>query len=139
MNIAIRYHSRSGNTKKVADAIAKAVGVKAEACITPLKEQADILFIGGAIYAAGIDDSLRTFVQSLDASKVSRAVIFSTTAVKTSAYSNIKKLLEDKGIKVSDKEFHCRGQFTALHRGRPNDADLKAASDFAMAVVNNIT
>ena len=29
MNYAVRYYSRSGNTKLVADAIAKAAGVKA--------------------------------------------------------------------------------------------------------------
>lgn len=138
MTIAVRYHSRSGNTKKVAETIAKAAGVKAETCSVSLDYPVDILFIGGAVYAGGVDDSLRTFIQSLDKSKVSEAVIFSTAALKPSAYSNIKKLFEEKEIKVSDKEFHCRGQFTVIHRGRPNDADLKMAAEFAEKVVDNI-
>lgn len=138
MTIAVRYHSRSGNTKKVAEAIGKAVGVKAETCSISLDNPVDILFIGGAVYAGGVDSSLHTFIHSLDKSKVSEAVIFSTAALKPSAYSTIKKLLEQKGIKVSDKEFHCRGQFTVIHRGRPNDADLKMAAGFAKSVADRI-
>ena len=38
MKIAVRYYSRGGNTKKLADAIAKAVGVEALTADTPLKE-----------------------------------------------------------------------------------------------------
>ena len=62
MNIAVRYYSRSGNTKAVADAIAAAAQVQAvsvdqdDAAIT---EPVDVLFIGGALYAYGLDSSLK--------------------------------------------------------------------------------
>ena len=46
MKIAVRYFSRGGNTKKLADAIAKAVGVDAETTSVPLTEDVDILFLG---------------------------------------------------------------------------------------------
>ena len=35
MNIAVRYYSRGGNTKKIAEAIAKAVGVEAKTVSEP--------------------------------------------------------------------------------------------------------
>lgn len=35
MKIAIRYHSRTGNTKKLADAIGSAVNVRAEQRMSP--------------------------------------------------------------------------------------------------------
>ena len=54
MNCAVRYYSRSGNTKLVADAIAKAAGVKAvstDSSEAQICEPVDVLFIGGALYA----------------------------------------------------------------------------------------
>lgn len=61
MNCAVRYYSRSGNTKLVADAIAKAAGVKAvstDSSEAQICEPVDVLFIGGALYAYGIDENL---------------------------------------------------------------------------------
>ena len=37
-------------------------------------------------------------------------------------------------VKLSDKEFHCRGKFTALHSGHPDEADIAAAKAFARKV-----
>ncbi|MBQ3427710.1 MAG: hypothetical protein IJH37_11310 [Clostridia bacterium] len=48
MNIAVRYYSRSGNTKAVAEAIAKAVNVDAVSVEKPeaqITEPVDVLFI----------------------------------------------------------------------------------------------
>ena len=59
---AVRYYSRSGNTKLVADAIADAIHVKAvsvDQADAPLTEKADVLFIGGALYAYGRPRSAR--------------------------------------------------------------------------------
>lgn len=42
MRIAIRYYTRSGNTKKLAEAISAALGVSAESIDTPLTERAEI-------------------------------------------------------------------------------------------------
>ncbi|MDR3138316.1 MAG: hypothetical protein LBT95_01445 [Treponema sp.] len=42
MKIAVRYHSRSGNTKKIAEAIAEAAGADAADCGRPVTEAADL-------------------------------------------------------------------------------------------------
>ena len=42
MKIAVRYYSRSGNTRKLAEAIAKAVNVEAKTTDEPLDEDVDI-------------------------------------------------------------------------------------------------
>ena len=44
MKVAIRYYTRGGNTKKLADAIAEAIGVEAKTTAEPLTEDVDILF-----------------------------------------------------------------------------------------------
>lgn len=48
MNVAVRYYSRSGNTKALADAMARAAGVPAISVDAPeakLDEPVDVLFI----------------------------------------------------------------------------------------------
>ena len=44
MKAAIRYYTRSGNTKKLADAISAAIGAEARTTAEPLTEDVDILF-----------------------------------------------------------------------------------------------
>lgn len=42
-------------------------------------------------------------------------------------------VLNKKGDKVNldEREFHCRGSFSLLHRGHPNDVDLLKLKEFA--------
>lgn len=126
MNIAVRYYSRSGNTKAVAEAIAKAAGVDAisvDSANSEITEKADVLFIGGALYAYGIDEHLKSYLSTLTKDKVGKAVVFSTSWISKHAIDVIKKTLSEKGIPVEDKTFYVRN--------KPNEAQLKAAEEFA--------
>ena len=38
-------------------------------------------------------------------------------------------------IPVDEREFHCKGEFKGVHKGRPNDEDLKAVAAFAKSIV----
>lgn len=134
MKIAVRYYSRGGNTKKLADAIAKAVGVEALTTDTPLKEDVDVLFLGSAVYAYGVDDSVKKFINRIDV-KVGKVVNFSTAAIINSTYKQVSKLLAKKNIPLAKEEYYCKGSFALMHRGRPNEADCKAAAAFAKKIV----
>ena len=134
MKIELRYFSRSGNTKKVAEAMAAAINVTAKPVTEDVSPDTDILFLGGAVYAFGIDDALKTFIANL--SGVKSVAVFSTTAVVKSAYSQIKPLLSERGITVLDAEFHCRGAFKFMHKERPNAEDLQRAEEFAKEIVS---
>ena len=133
MKIAVRYYSRTGNTKKLAEAIAKAVRVEAKTTDEPLREDVDILFLGSSVYANGIDENIKMFIQGLNV-KVSKAVNFSTAALVKSTYKQVSKLLAEKHIPLAQEEFYCRGSFAMLHRGRPDEKDLQAAMAFAAAI-----
>lgn len=61
MNIAIRYYTRSGNTQKLASAIAEAMNIEAKDVSAPLTEKADILFFGSSVYAGGVADAVKQF------------------------------------------------------------------------------
>ncbi len=134
MTCAVRYFSRTGNTKKVADAVAAAVGTTAETTATPLTEKVDVLFLGSAVYAAGVDTAIQDFIKA-NADKIGAIANFSTTALLTSTYPQVKKIADANGVKMLEKEFHCKGKFTAIHTNRPNEKDLAAAADFAKAVI----
>lgn len=134
MKIAVRYYSRGGNTKKLADAIAEAVGAEALTTDTPLSEDVDILFLGSAVYAYGVDDSVKKFIDGIDV-KVGKVVNFSTAAIINSTYKQVSKLLAKKNIPLAKEEYYCKGSFALMHRGRPNEADCRAAAEFARKVV----
>ena len=136
MSIAIRYFSRGGNTKKLAEAIASAVGVEAATVNQPLSEKVDILFLGSSVYAAGVDESIKRFLAD-NKENIGTIVNFSTAALIPSTYNQVKKLASEHGIAISEQEFHCRGSFSLLHRGHPNAEDCKNVEAFAKKVVED--
>ena len=131
MMIAVRYDSKTGNTKRLADAIASALGVRAEMVDIPLPGKVDVLFLGSAVYAAGVSQDVRDFINHLSAEQVGAVACFSTAALLPSTFAQVSRLLRARGINVLEKEFHCRGQFHFMHKGKPDDEDLARARQFA--------
>ena len=136
MNIAVRYYTKTGNTKRLAEAVAKAVGAEALPISTPISEPVDILFLGNSYYAFSIDPEVRTFIRTLDRNKVGRIVNFGSAAMLNSTWKKVKAEADKVGIAMDQREFHCRGEFKAFHKGRPNEEDLAAAAEFAKSIVN---
>jgi hypothetical protein len=52
-----------------------------------------------------------------------------------STFKKIKKEADKVGIPMDEREFHCKGQFKAMNKGRPNEDDLKAAAEFAKKMI----
>ncbi|MCD8237826.1 MAG: flavodoxin [Clostridiales bacterium] len=119
----------------MADAIGKAVGVKAEQIPTPVTDKVDILFLGASVYWGGISSEVKKYIKRLEKDKVGKVVVFSTSAMAERAFPQIQKLLQDRGIPVESKNFYCRGEFTVLHKEHPNQDDLKAAEKFAAGII----
>ena len=134
MNYAVRYYTKTGNTKKLADAVAKTVGVEALPISSPVDEKVDILFLGNSYYAFNIDPEVRDFIRSLDRKKVGCIVNFGSAAMLNSTYKKVKAEADKVGIKMDEREFHCKGEFKGVHKGRPNEDDLKAAAEFAKEI-----
>lgn len=129
------YLSRGGNTKKLAEAIARGAGASAVSAEQfNAAEFTDILYVGASIYAGSIDGKLRQFLAALKPSQVKRVVVFGTSAGKKTALTEVKSILEPQGITVSDDAFHCKGAFLFANRGRPNEEDLKQAELFAKRI-----
>ena len=134
MKIAVRYFSRGGNTKKLAGAIAEAVGAEALTTDVPLAEDVDILFLGSSVYAYGVDNSVKKFIAE-NRVKIGKVVNFSTAALIRSTYKQVSRLLEEKNIPMAKEEFYCRESFGPMHKGKPDARDLKEAAEFAKKIV----
>ncbi len=130
MKIAIRYYSKTGNTKKLADAIGTALNIPVAEVSQTLTEDVDLLFLGSAVYGAGVANEVKDFIKSIDV-KVGKIVNFSTAALLPSTYKQVKKLVGQKGLTISEEEFHCRGSFQMMHKGKPDASDLKEVTLFA--------
>jgi len=135
MKIAVRYYTKTGNTQRLAAAIADAVGTPALPISEPMTEKVDVLFLGNSYYAFSIDPEVRSFIRSLDRSLVGRIVNFGSAAMLNSTWKKVKAEADRCGIKMDEREFHCRGEFKGIHKGRPNEEDLRAAADFARKIV----
>ena len=135
MTYAVRYYTKTGNTKRLADAIAKELGVEALPLEVPVSEPVDILFLGNSYYAFNIDPEVKKFVGSLQKDKVGKIVNFGSAAMLNSTYKKVKAEADKVGIPMDEKEFHCKGEFKGIHKGRPNEADMKAAAEFAKGIV----
>ena len=135
MKIAVRYYTKTGNTKKLAEAVAKAAGTEALPISSPITEPVDVLFLGNSYYAFSIDPEVRKFIQGLDKAKVGKIVNFGSAAMLNSTFKKVKAEADKIGIPMDEREFHCKGEFKGMHKGRPNAEDLKAAAEFAATII----
>ena len=135
MTFAVRYYTKTGNTKRLAQAMAQVLGVEALPISEPVNEAVDLLFLGNSYYAFNIDPEVRDFIKSLDKDKVGKIVNFGSAAMLNSTYKKVKAEADKIGIPMLEKEFHCKGEFKGIHKGRPNDDDIKAAAEFAKAFI----
>lgn len=139
MQVKVVYQSTTGNTKRVAEAIARATNCKAE----PLgdmvvTEPVDMLFLGAAVHGNVVDPSVKKFIEELDPTLVKQVTVFSTgfEEHKDLAVGILKDLVAQRGIAVTDKCYFCRGRFLLFSRTHPNNQDLMGAEEFARSILS---
>lgn len=134
MKVEVRYFSRGGNTRRLAEAVAKALNVKALPVEEPMTGPADMVFLCASVYGGMPDKQVLTFIRQ-NARDIGQIAVLSTSASGKSTYGRIKAAAEDMGVKVNDNFFHCPGAWTLFHKGRPNQEDCERAAGFARALV----
>ena len=137
MKAAVRYYTKTGNTKRLAESVAAAVGAEALPLSASIDEPVDILFLGNSYYAFTIDPEVRDFVRKLDKSRVGRIVNFGSAAMLNSTYKKVKAEADKVGIAMDKREFHCKGEFKGLHKGRPDENDLADVAAFARSIIED--
>ena len=136
MNIRIVYYSgRSGNTLKVATAIAEALNIRAEQIGKEkivFSEPVDLLFIGSGIYMHKPHKKVRTLIRKINPAIVRNAAAFGTYGNQSEIGEQIKGLLLEQGINVLDEPFVCKGASVGTdNKGHPDATDLENVKEFA--------
>ena len=142
MNIKVIYHSSTGNTEKLAREIAVTLNVQAE----PLgedpisfSEPVDLLFIGDGIYFGKANKRTRSFIERLDPKMIKNVAIFATYGGQAKIGTDIKELLQNKGIRVVDEPFTCKGQtWVFINRNYPNETDLSKVRKYVKNAVSKV-
>lgn len=109
MTKAVRYYSKLGNTKTIAEAIAERAGVTAVS-ITDDPELTcfvDVLFLGGAPYANIMAPELKAYADKLEKRMVGKVALFTTSNWSRRTVLALRKQLREKGISVADEYFYA--------------------------------
>ena len=134
MKTLVYYQSRTGNTKKVAEAIAEALGIQARSIEEEAPSEADLLFLGCGVYAASLDKQLKAFVERIKGKFIKRVVMFGTSAGGKKPFGMLKRCLKKNGILVAEQFLYIPGSWWVMNKGRPNQDDLEKAKAFAKEV-----
>lgn len=135
MKTAIRYYSRFGHSKKMAEVIAGIAGAKPETFAVPLDGDVDILFLGAGVFLGKVDKSVSSFMDNLDPAKVRCVVLFGSSAIIDSPVPQMRKKLEEKGIKVAPQSFSCKGSMGPVQAGHPDAKDFENLKSFVKNVL----
>lgn len=142
MKTWVLYYSKSGNTKKVAEAIAEELAVPKTEQVPPAypPENVQLLFLGTGVYGGQPDPKMVEFVRTLNSDRVKNVAVFGTKGGDDNkAIDTVKSLLKEKGINVIDETFSCKGKaFFFINRKKPDSDDIKAAKAFARKVHDSL-
>jgi flavodoxin len=140
----IIYFSRSGNTKKVATAIAEEFGNKVRhiRTVESLPEGADV-FLGSGLYFMRPSKLVRQFIRNNDFHGKKVAIFGTSTSGIGIETIGMEWLLKRKGAIIVGK-FYCpgrfflriAGKFLFIRKGRPEEKDLEKARVFARSIRN---
>jgi len=126
------YCSISGNTKKVAEAIADELGVKAE----NVKEkewltQGSFVFLGSGCYGGKPGKGLQGFIARNDFKGRQVALFGTSMGGRGDEVRVMEELLKWEGALIRGS-FYCKGRFFFFFsRGHPIDEELAKAREFA--------
>ena len=126
------YYSITGNTKKVAEAIAAELGVKAESVKAKRELDKDsFVFLGSGCYGGRPGGKLRKFIARNDF-KGRQVALFGTSGSGEGAEVRVmEELLKPTGALIRGS-FYCQGKsFFLFNRGHPSNEELTNAREFA--------
>lgn len=140
MNMQLIYATKTGHSKKIAQAIGAELGIEAtDVKDHPKLDDVDLLFIVGGIYGGKSLPEMIDFINTLDGKQVKKAVLITSCVSKKMGQTDIRKTLSEKNIPVMIEEFICQGNFLVFGMGHPNKSDIDDAVLFAKNTAVNFT
>lgn len=128
---AIRYFSRTGNTKVLAEAIGADLNLEAKDITEPLPDEVDTLYLGAAIYMTSIDKYMKAYAAKVDPKQVKRVVLFGTSGGVMSSEKAVSKLLTEQGVAIAPESLHLHG--LVPKHDKLSDEQLEKVHEFTKA------
>ena len=132
------YFSATGNTRKVAEAIADELGVVAKNIKTvDTVAQDAFIFLGSGYYGAVLVKQISDFIDRnrLQGRKIA---LFGTSGFGwEKELSIMEKQISNKGVEVVGR-FNCFGRFAAVKIGHPTPDELDQARSFARRISDSV-
>ena len=126
MKVAIRYFSRGGNVRTMAEALGRGTGVEPISIEDPdseIKEHVDLLFIGSALYNFQLDKRFKDYLREIDADLVDEVICFGSSMLTRRPIYLMQEFFKEKGIKINKQ--------AVWSRNHPNDDLLGVIEYFA--------
>ncbi len=126
MKVAIRYFSRGGNVRTMAEALGRGTGVEPISIEDPdseIKEHVDLLFIGSALYNFQLDKRFKDYLREIDADLVDEVICFGSSMLTRRPIYLMQEFFKEKGIKINKQAIYSRN--------RPNDDLIGVIEYFA--------
>jgi len=134
MKPAVIYATKTNHSKKLAESVGAALGVKAlNIADTPTLPDTDLLFVVGGIYGGVSMPELLDYLRQMNIPSLRRAALITSCASNKQRQDGVRRVLEEKGVKVID-EFVCRGAILFVGLGHPNKRDSSMAAEFACKI-----
>jgi flavodoxin len=128
------YYSKTGNTKKVAEAIAAELKVTAKDVKTAGAIAPDaFVFLGTGCYGAALPSEIEKFMKK-NSFNGRILALFTTSGFGSVMERNlIEKQIVAQGAIITHN-FKCFGRFLTAKKGHPTDDELQKAREFARMV-----
>jgi flavodoxin len=146
----VLYSTKSGNTGKIAEAIASELNCEllriGQNNLSPIVDlnNCDLIFIGTGIHFGNPNEDMVRFLKTTNLEEPKSFAVFLTWGgagrTDKAVIAQLKMILESRGQNLIEDYYRCYGgrRFTLLRRGHPNDEDVKAAKNWAKKIVNHI-
>ncbi len=131
----VLYYSMTGNTKKMASAIAGELGVKALNIKTAALPQDGLLFLGSGSYGDKPSEDMAKFIEK-NGFAGRKVALFGTSARGAGKeVEGMAEALKQKGAIVIGSYFTKGRAFVVVNFGRPGREDLEGARKFAREMI----
>ena len=130
--IGVVYATKTKHSKKIAEAVAAALGVPAQnVADQPGVGETDLLFIVGGLYGSESLPEMLDFVSRLEHGVIKTAALITNSLANAKGQDSVRSRLQGNGIPVID-EYRCVGGLLFIRAGHPNKAEIQQAVDFAV-------
>jgi len=139
MKAAVIYCSKSGNTKKIAQAIAEVLETEAKSVEEKIElRECDLICVGTGVHGFKPERGMTNFLKGLERLEGKKGAVVETYSSIPSGFLNtMESILREKDVDVIGK-WSYKGKFLVVNRGRPNKKDPEDARAFAKTLKSKL-